>query len=305
MIHKIADLSKISILNCLYHRTFMTVPYPTLLVSIDGEQKEFHIRYKAATKDKLYHTKGLPCTLVIYDGIVLAYEIHNESSAVSQNLNNLTASLESGQIEKDGWYFDGEKFYQLTGISSSEFVSLQNMPVIDPIHFTYESSIGIIENSCFVISSGNEIIFQTPPIATDLSWKKDLLGLSETTDHSMYINLNYLLKICDKVSKIYGPEMIERFDISQYMLRHKTVNLRKLPKNVLDNSTSYLTPVEAISYMCGLAYKENNHEKCLDIIKTLKQVVRSGIINARHSDAKNVFLEKVNLVDISERINLN
>lgn len=304
MIHKEADLSKIHVVKCLYHRTFMTVPHPTLVVTVDGEHREYNIRYKAATKDKLYHVEGLPCTLVMYDDVVLAYEIHKTNSASSMNLRILNASLESGQIDSSGWYFDGEKFYKLNGVKSTSFISLQNIYVIDPIHLTYETSIEVIENSCFVISSEKEILFQTTPIATDLSWKKHLLGLNETENHSMYINLNYLLKICDKISKLYGPEMIEKFDVSQYMIRHNTVNLRKLPKNVLDNSTTYLTPLEAISYICGLAYKESNYEKCMELMKTLKQVVRSGIINATHSDAKNVYLSKIQLLDISKHIKL-
>lgn len=305
MIHKPADLSKIKVIECLYHRTFMKVPYPVLNVTLDGENKEFYIRYRAAKKDKIYHKEGLPCTLIMYDDVVLAYELHNENSVANsrKNIINLKDMIAHGTINPDGWYFDEEKFYRLNAEFQNEFVAHSNTTVLDPTHLTNSETIFTIENSCFVVSYKEKVILQTPPISTDLSWKLDQIGLKKNDNAAMYVNLNYLLKICDVVSKIYGPEEIEKFDISQYMIRHKTVNLRKLPKNVLDNSTTYLTPLEAISYLCGILYKEENFENCMQIVKCLKQVVRSGIVNAKHSDSDNVYLSEIELHDISTLIN--
>ena len=136
MQHKIADLSKLEVITCLYHRVFFTQPHPTLHVTVNGEHKEYCIRYRAARKDKLYHAKGLPAVLIVYDGIVLAYEIHNKDDvpAAIQNIRNLNNMIESGQIDSDGWYFDTEKFYRLDAKRGSSLLTIQDISVLDPIH---------------------------------------------------------------------------------------------------------------------------------------------------------------------------
>lgn len=87
MKHTPADLTKIEIIDCLYHRTFMSNP-PILHVTVNGEKKEYEIRHKAAKRDKFYHSQGLNCVLVVYDNVVLAYEIFARDEASSTRHNS-------------------------------------------------------------------------------------------------------------------------------------------------------------------------------------------------------------------------
>ena len=120
MNHVKADFSKIELVQCLYHRTYMTFPDATLQVSIDGVKKEYRIRKRAAKRDNLYHSAGLKCVLVVYDGIVLAYEIiKTDIPATTLNIQNLM------QYANEDWYFDHERFYKLDTHASSNFISIQ------------------------------------------------------------------------------------------------------------------------------------------------------------------------------------
>ena len=56
MQHKIADLSKLEVITCLYHRVFFTQPHPTLHVTVNVEHKEYCIRYLAAFFVNFYHS---------------------------------------------------------------------------------------------------------------------------------------------------------------------------------------------------------------------------------------------------------
>lgn len=309
MQHKIADLSKLEVITCLYHRVFFTHPHPTLHVTVNGEHKEYFIRYRAAKKDKLYHAKGLPSVLIVYDGIVLAYEVYsgNEIPAAVININNLKNMIESGTIQSTGWYFDTEKFYRLDAKKASTLLTVQDISILDPIHLTYTSTIEVINNAAFVITNNNEVVFQSPPVASNLiGYKEDKLNIhGDDKTNSMFLSLNYLLKMCDTIVKIYGHDEIEKFDISQYILRHKTVNLRKLPLNVLDNSTTNVTPKEAILYLCGLIHRESNFVTCISLLKMLKTIIRGGIVNANNSDAKNVYLSEIKMQSISHLIHVD
>ena len=309
MQHKIADLSKLEVITCLYHRAFFTQPHPTLHVTVNGEHKEYCIRYRAARKDKLYHAKGLPAVLIVYDGIVLAYEIYNKDDvpAAIQNIRNLNVMIESGQIDSDGWYFDTEKFYRLDAKRGSSLLTIQDISVLDPIHLTYTSTIEVITNAAFVITNNDKVVFQSSPVASNLTgYKEDKLNIhGDSSTNSMFLSLNYLLKLCDTIVKIYGHDEIEKFDISQYILRHKTVNLRKLPLNVLDNSTTNVTPKEAILYLCGLIHRESDFDTCITLLKTLKTIIRGGIVNANNSDSKNVYLSEIKMHNISHLIHID
>lgn len=287
MNHVKADLSKIELVPCLYHRTYQTFPDATLQVSIDGVKKEYRIRKRAAKRDNLYHSNGLKCMLVVYDGVVLAYEIiKSDSPATLQNISNLE------QFKNQDWYFDNERFYQLNTVPSRDFISIQELNVIDPIHLTYSTTVEIVQNDCFVVSHEGKVLLQTPPVSTTLENKNEKFLLLDTEQDLMYVSLSTLLKLCSAVTKIYGGDAIEEFDIPQYMIRHKTVNLAKLPPYVRDNSTTNLKPYEAISYILGLVYKESNMAHNIALLKVLKNMCTFGITNISNTLEENVYKDK-------------
>lgn len=299
MNHVKADFSKIELVQCLYHRTYQTFPDATLQVSIDGVKKEYRIRKRAAKRDNLYHSAGLNCVLVVYDGIVLAYEIiKSDIPATTLNIQNLM------QYANEDWYFDRERFYKLDTHASSKFISIQQLSVIDPIHLTYSSTIAIVENDCFVVCQNHQIILQTPPISTTLEKKEKAFLLLDNEQEKMYLSLTALLKMCNVVSRLYGGEAIEQFDIPQYMIRHKTVNLAKLPQYVRDNSTTALKPVEAISYLLGLIHKETDSNNVVALTKVLRTMCVIGITNVDNTRSENVYkdkkieLKKINFDDL-------
>lgn len=300
MKHIKADLSKIEIVDCLYHRTYMTVPYPTLHVTVNGQHKEYHIRKRAASRDKLYHKKGLPSVLVVYDGIVLAYEIIKDGVAASHhNFNRLLDQLEKHTISDD-WYFDGEKFYQLTAVPSVDFISIQSVSIIDPVHITYSSSIEPVVNDVLVISHEGNVLVQTSPITGSLESKAERINLLDKMPTNSFVSLSALLTICHYIAKMYDPSEIEKFDITQYMIRHKTVNLAKLPPYVKDNSSTNVMPIEMATYLLGLLYREMEHENCKKLMYCIKMLCRSGIINIKNSLAENVYTDKpVELVEVN------
>lgn len=284
MKHVKADFSKLEIVDCVYHRTYMTHVNPTLLVSIDGEKKEFSIRKRAVHNDRLYHQEGLSCKLVVYNGYVLSY-------AVLDNANNILSNIKiAEEIAKGDWYFDNEKFYQLNAKTDPEFISVQPINVIDPVHFSYYKTISIIKNDAFVICKDNKILLQTSPISGSLNQNKK--SILDNSQNDMFLCLNSLLRLCTLVSKLYGDEEIEKFDIPQYMIRHKTVNLSNLPVPVKKLSTTYVKPLDAISYVLGLIYKEKNHDSNRKLMKMLKHIIRNGIIDARNNESENVYLDK-------------
>lgn len=287
MNHVKADLSKIELIPCLYHRTYMTFPDATLQVSIDGVKKEYRIRKRAAKRDNLYHSNGLKCMLVVYDNVVLAYEIiKSDQPATPQNILNLE------RFKNENWYFDNERFYQLNAAPSRDFISIQEVNVIDPIHLTFSTTVEVVQNDCFVITKDNEILLQTPPVSTTLENNNKKFLLLDTEQDKMYLSLTAILKMCNTVSRLYGGESIERFDIPQYMIRHKTVNLAKLPPYVRDNSSTNLKPFEAISYLLGLIYKEKNAANILILMKNLRSLCTFGITNISNTLHENVYKEK-------------
>lgn len=287
MKHVKADFSKLELVPCLYHRTYMTFPDATLQVSIDGVKKEYRIRKRAAKRDNLYHSKGLNCVLVVYEGIVLAYEIVKESvPATTLNMTNLMSFAD------EDWYFDNERFYQLNARPSTNFVTIQEVNVIDPIHLTFSTSIDVVVNDCFVVSHEGKVLLQTTPVSTTLEDKNKKFLLLDTEQDLMYVSLSTLLKLCSTVTKIYGGDAIEEFDIPQYMIRHKTVNLAKLPPYVRDNSTTNLKPYEAISYILGLVYKESNIAHNIALLKVLKNMCTFGITNISSTLEENVYKDK-------------
>lgn len=289
MIHQIADLSKLKVIKCLYHRTFMTNPNPTLVVTVDGEKKEFFIRWRAASRDKLYHSKGLPCILIVYDNIVLAYEIIKFDDPSSyRNVEYLHANYSDKE-----WYFDGEKFYNLDASevqdAPKQFITYSYCTVIDPILLTYSTTIEPTVNYCITVHKDGNIIFQTPPISANLDYKsKELYLFDKEQDHT-YISLSTLLKTCDVLSKHFGSDSIEIFDIPYYMIRHKTVNLTKLSIFVKDSSTTLNTPINFISHLVGIMYKENDFEKCIAVLKAIRRIVRGGVVRASIADKENVY----------------
>ena len=303
MIHKIADLSKLKVIAALYHRTFMTNPNPTLVVTVDGKKQEFFIRWRAASRDKLYHSNGLPCILIVYDDTVLAYEIIKDSSpATHRNIENLA------NINQDGWHFDGEKFYRLDAIPvasmKNEFIAYAYCTVIDPIMLTYSSTIEEITDYCIVVQKDGEVLVQTPPIAGNLDSKNTQLSLFDAVQTDYYVNLSCLLKTCEALSRMYGGESIEVFDIPYYMIRHHTVNLTKLSIFVKDSSTTLLRPVEMISYLVGRLDKENDFNNAITLVKLIRRICRGGVVRASIADTVNVYTDKqVKLVDINAVIN--
>ncbi len=290
MKHLIADFSKLEVIECLYHRTYMTHINPTLLVSIDGKKKNYSIRWRAATRDKLYHSKGLKCVLIVYDGIVLAYEIIKFDEVSSyQNIESLKEIMKNSD---DVWYFDHEKFYKLDSKPSTDFISIQTVSIVDPIHITYSTTLEVTSADVFVITSNDEVILQTPPIAYNLENKDKEFSLLNREQNTMYLSLSMLIRMCSTITKIYPPEEIEKFDIPQYMIRHKTVNLANMPPYVKDNSTTVLKPVEAVSYLLGLMHKESDLENNLQIVKILKAICRSGVINSRNTLSESIYKDK-------------
>lgn len=287
MNHLKANLENIQLIKCKYHRTYQSFPDATLTVSIDGIKQEFRIRKRAATRDQLYHSAGLNCTLVVYDGIVLAYEIiKSDVSNTELNIENLK------QYYNDDWYFDGEKFYQLDATPSKDFLSITEITVLDPIHLTYAKSIDTIANDTFIICQNNQILLQSPPIASTLDKNNKKFLLTDKDQDKMFLSLSALLKMCETVTKIYGGESIEQFDLPQYMIRHKTVNLAKLPPAVRDQSTTMVTPIEAITYMLGLIHRQNDIAHIRSIMKVLKVLCRFGIVNIDTNKSENIYKDK-------------
>lgn len=299
MRHTKADLFNIELIDCLYHRTYMTSE-PTLVVSIDGEMMQYKVRRRAAKRDALYHKKGLKCCLVVYNGYVLAYEIIKfGGSASERNISILKALIENGDVSKDDWYFDSEKFYKLDAAVSDQFLDYTPISVIDPIHFTYESSIEVIENDCFIISQNGNILIQSPPIQGSLEVRNKKFLITDNEQDIYYLNLSALLKMCNVVSKLYGSDEIEKFDLPQYMLRHKTVNIAKLPPYVKDNSTTALSPSDAISYLMGLMNKESKLSNIVKLVKLIKMIIRGGIFNSTLSEENNVYKDKqINIIKL-------
>lgn len=287
MKHLKANLENIQLIKCKYHRTYQSFPDATLTVSIDEIKQEFRIRKRAATRDQLYHSNGLNCTLVVYDGIVLAYEIINSDVSNTEiNIENLKPHY------NEDWYFDGEKFYCLDARSSSEFLSINEISVIDPIHLTYAKSIEPIVNDAFIICQDNQILLQSPPISASLDKNNKKFLLTDKDQEKMFLSLSALLKMCETVTKIYGGESIEQFDLPQYMIRHKTVNLSKLPPDVRDQSTTMVTPIEAITYMLGLINRQDDIMHIRSIMKVLKVLCRFGIVNVDTNKAENIYKDK-------------
>jgi hypothetical protein len=277
---------------------------PVLHVTVNGEKKEYEIRHKAAKRDKFYHSQGLNCVLVTYNNVVLAYEIYSsdEVSATSKNNEILQEKLLNGTIPSDGWYFDGLKFYRLDADPQSSFLGYSEVSCIDPVHITYTSTLDVISNDAFVITHDGSIIIQTPPIQGSLHTKNVNFKLIDNEQDHMFLNISMLLKICHVVSQLYGSEEIEKFDIPQYMIRHKTVNLAKLPPYVKDNSSSYLKPCDAISYILGLMHKETNSDNISKLTKLLRLICRNGVINIHASEKENVYLKEVPLLqNITQR----
>lgn len=303
MNHIKADFSKLSVIKCLYHRTFMSQPYPTLHTTVDGEYKEFKIRHRAAKRDKLYHKKGLPAVLVVYDGIVLAYEIIKDANIASDhNLKVLHEKIQNNIIPSD-WYFDNERFYRLNSIPSDEFISCQQIHVIDPIHLTYTTTIDVVYNDVFVISQNGEVLVQSTPVATSLDSKINKFNLLERDCKIHYISLSTLLTICKYITRIYDPEEIEKFDLTQYMIRHKTINLSKMPVYVKDNSSTIVPPIEMLTYLMGLLYREHDSHNIMEVMKCIKLVCRSGVINIKNSDSDYIFTDKpIQLVKVKSII---
>lgn len=304
MKHVKADFSKLELVDCLYHRTYMTFPDATLEVTVNGVKQQYRIRKRAANRDKLYHSKGLKAVLVVYDGIVLAYEILKEGLRNTDvNLANLQTMMRD---EQDDWYFDNERFYQLNAKPSNTFISIQCINVIDPLHLTYSSTIEVISNDCFAITHEGQLLLQTPPISTKLKEKNKKFLLLDQEQDLMYISLTALLKICNTATKLYGGDVIEEFDIPQYMIRHKTVNLSKMPPYVRDNSTTALKPYEAIAYLLGLIYKETDNANTLKLLKVLRNICSFGVINITSTLKENVFKDKkleIRKIDLQSILN--
>lgn len=297
MKHLKADLSKIKVVNCLYHRCYHTNPYHTLLATVDGVKETYKIRHRASSNDKLYYARGLQAVLIMYDDFVLAYEIIKFDSPAS----NINVDQFIAKYGNEDWYFDGEIFYQLNSTPNSSFLSIQEVTIMDPIHLTYSSTAEKTSSGVFVITKDDDIILQTTPISGTLSDKKDKYSLIDTEQKTRYLSLSMLLKMCDTTTKLYGAEEIEKFDLPQYMIRHKTVNLAKQPIYVKDNSSTTVTPVEAISYISGLMYKEDKFDNIRKLSMVLKSLVRGGVISVENSLHENIYtgvpieLKKVDL----------
>lgn len=301
MNHLAADMSKIEIVECLYHRTYMTHPLPTLHVSINGEYKEYNIRWRATKRDNLYHSKGLPCVLIVYEGIVLAYELVLEGNRNSvYNIHNLHALLERHDLQ-DGWYFDYEKFYRIDAVPGKEFIGTQMTRYIDPIHLTYSNSIDITHTDVIVVTANDEVVIQSPPISNSLDRKSEAWNLFTIDQDVNYVSLACLLNICNSITKMYGGEIIERFDIPQYMIRHKTVNLANLPKYVKDNSSTSEKPVTMLSYIMGLMLKETSFDNVRELTRLLKMICRTGVVDVRDTKSENIYKEPITMQKINLR----
>lgn len=304
MKHIPADLSKIEIVECLYHRTYMTRPLPTLNVSINGTHAEYQLRYRAVKKDNLYHSKGLPCILVVYEGIVLAYEIIiGGERNTAYNIENLKRLLDEQDLN-DGWYFDNEKFYRLDAKPSENFVDTQMTRYIDPIHLTYSNSIDITHTDVILITKDNSVLIQTPPISNTLDRRASSHNLFKIDQDINFVSLSCLLNICDSLTKLYGGEIIERFDIPQYMIRHKTVNLSNLPINVKDKSSTSEKPIIMLAFILGLMVKESNTKNIRELTRLVKQVCRTGVVDVRDTNSENIYKDPIKMkkLNLKERM---
>lgn len=287
--HIKANLHNIKLVECLYHRTYMTVNMATLEVSIDGVKHSYKIRNRAAKRDALYHSNGIKCILVTYDDIVLAYEIIKDDAPASPtNMMNIITQYGND----DDWYFDTERFYKLDATPSDKFFSLSPVSAIDPIHITYSSSADVVFNDAFIICKDNKIIYQSHPIRSDMERLNKKYLLTDMHQDVMYLTLGSLLKVCRDVSNIYGGEEIERFDLPQYMIRFKTVNLSKLPVNVKEQAATNVKPFEIIIYLLGLVSREKDSHNAIKLTKLIRHVCSFGIINYKITDQQNVFKEK-------------
>src|SRR5690606_32032005 len=113
----------------------------------------------------------------------------------------------------DGWYFDNEKFYRLDAKPSENFVDTQMTRYIDPIHLTYSNSIDITHTDVILITKDNSVLIQTPPISNTLDRRASSHNLFKIDQDINFVSLSCLLNICDSLTKLYGGEIIERFDI--------------------------------------------------------------------------------------------
>ena len=292
MKHLEVDFLKLHTVKCKYHRIYNTSPYHTLLVSIDGVKKEYTVRKRTSKLDKIYHSRGIDCILVVYDDIVLSFELldrDHKDGELTNSERNVHLIHQNYRNDKT-WYFDSVKFYQLDGLikPSDNFVSEQTCNLIDPVHLTY-STFDVVKSSVFVITHKGNVLVCSTPFTKSYKFAKYHSILLDSEQEQYYLNLTTLLAICDTVSKLYGQEEIEKFDIPQYMIRHQTINICRLSVYIKDNSSTYVKPVEAISYVMSLLYREDNHDSIVKLSKLLKMIVRTGFIDINSNDVSRVY----------------
>lgn len=309
MNHVKADASKVKVIDCLYHKSYRSFPYPRVVLTINGEVTELQIPSKLI-KDRTYYQKGVKCKVIMYGDLVIAYELkkhYDEESddfefTVERNMKTLITEL-----KHDDWYFDGELFYRLgksTGPIDGSMLGIIQQEIINPVHMGYEVGFSRVYNDAIGVYEHQQeydhfsLIMQSPPLFIDLEnrfYKTQPYFVSDDKQ-GYYLTLSALLRICHYISQMYGPEEIEVFDLPQYMVRHNTVNLPKLPTYVKENSMSYLKPYESVLYLLGKLKTETKLENILELKKLLKYVISYGVVNTKILESNNVF--KVNQSEI-------
>lgn len=296
MKHIKADLNQITVVEALYHRTYMKIPLSVLRVTINGQIQDFEVDRRVAKRDRFYHESGLPCKLLCYAGKVIAYVITSyDKDNVNVFEHNLEALRADQSIMAKEWYFDGIGFYGLQDKPSEKFISVTSVDYIDPVVLSYHETFNsILSIDCFLVCKDGQIYTQTRPVHRMLGHYDTINGLT-TEIKENFVSLEGMLRVCQIMSRLYGSEEIEKFDIPQYMITYKTVNLRKLPLYIRENVPSTIHPNEMIAYLLGKMYKETNESNISELTFLIRYFAKFGTVDINKSNLSEIIISPVTL----------
>lgn len=266
--------------------------------------------------------------IVQYDGVVVNLELHKsldwadkdeQEPWISRSELNIQRDLDNLTSDDRGtWCIDGQMVFRvpldLTEVVREskklsqngkfraweiEGYSLQHLHIAGPY---YKHTRQIL-----LYQADNGEIVLTPPVWKSLTsigagrldkieeaFETDELPIDKI-DRFLSVNLSFALYAAKEVSKMYGYKVIAPLQLPELMIRLKTINLPRVPKDVKNTFDIGLPFTHALAWLIGLMKRADSLDDFIKMRAIFKYLTSKGIFHSNMFDTTNVFVDGADL----------
>ncbi len=254
------------------------------------------------------------------------YRKFNDGTWYPTSQYHLNTALPENMVKseyKDGtWFIDGKFVYWLPNDLNKaaddatllsvdgkfRALSIDGFPLADI--GTSSAFFQVQRHVLMFVTSTGEIML-TPPIWKDL----EMIGVRainrigdvdnatkypfDRIDNHLSVNLSFALRAATEISQVFDYEDIAPLQLPEMMIRLRTVNLPRVPKEVKQTFDIGLSFTHAIAWLIGLMKRTHTIEAHLRMRAVLKHLTTKGIYHDSMFDPHNVYMagmEHANMV---------